>query len=421
VSLADNTCNNGHGLLIPQTLSASTVQTRHVLMTALSSGVVLIGVSPEVLAPKGKQTVFVVHALTASCTVDTSFGADGEARIALPLSSGGGFSNVTGWAPDGSGVVLVGSTSSAGFAMRIEANGTVDRSFGTDGVATLITPHPSSAGAAADAVAVSPSGEILVGADDGAAACCASEYVAELEPNGGLVPEFGSGGWTPAFATGARLSQLAVQPDGSVLVVLSYIETGEGTVTVDEVTPQGVVDSGFSSAFAAAMASADPGSFFDATLYERDAGAFGLVGTGSSAGAGEEPMYELAAGFIGDGARDLSFGSSGTTRIAGVDGDNVAALETTNGDTVFIDEPWIAPATPTYSATGTLRLLFLTSQGDPDTELSPGGVAMIPAQALEASDIDGFVSFDAAATTVGADVLITALSANGISVVGLRG
>jgi hypothetical protein len=78
-------------------------------------------------------------------------------------------------------------------------------------------------------------------------------------------------------------------------------------------------------------------------------------------------------------------------------------------------------ATPTYSAAGTLRLLFLTSRGDPDTELSPGGVATIPAQALEASDIDGFVSFDVAATTVGADILIAALSAKGISVVGMRG
>jgi len=421
VKLTDPACNDGRGLLVPQSSSESDLESIFVRTTVLSDRVVLVGTSSAGTSAPRSRATFVIHAFTPRCTVDRSFGTDGVANILLPPSTGKGTASVSDWAPDGTGVVVVGSTSTTGFAMRLTSDGRVDRSFGTKGVATLVTPHPSSAGSAADTVAVAPSGHVLVGADDGAALCCASSYVADLEPGGSLDRSFGTGGWTSALTTGSRITQLAVQPGGTVLVAISDIETGEGNVSVDQLSPGGTPSTSFAAHFRAAMAQVDPGSYFAAELYPRPAGGFALMGTAAASSAGEQPMDFVAAGFLADGSLDASYGTGGTTQLAEVDGNDVAAVALTGGSVVFVDEPWIAPRSPLYEPAGTLRLTYLTSRGVLNTSLVAGGVVLVPDQQLVAISQGGFDTYELDAVAEGDAVRVVAVTPKGLNVLGLRG
>jgi hypothetical protein len=252
-SAADPSCNGGRGGPLPMHDSASNLPSLLVRALSLPNGDVLIGTESDESPLSGQSARLVVSALSPNCTLDAKFGDHGVDTVDLPAASAHGYSTVNGWAPDGNGVVLAGATSTSGYVMRLAANGDVDLRFGTHGVAMLATPHPSSGGSQVDKVMVATRGQIIVGADDGNAPCCASTYVARLDPDGRLDRSFGSGGWSQALATGAVMQQVVARSDGSVLAVLSGIDTGGGTDDVYELNHQGSVVSSFSDDFGRAL------------------------------------------------------------------------------------------------------------------------------------------------------------------------
>jgi uncharacterized delta-60 repeat protein len=411
-------------------VSASTLQSTLVRALSLPNGNVLVGTESDQRPPSGQVTRLVIRALTPNCTLDARFGDHGVDVVDLPATSDHGYSTVNGWAADGNGVVLAGATATNGYVMRLAANGSVDVRFGTHGVATLVTPRPSSFGSQVDKVAVASTGQIIVGADDGNAHCCVSTYVARLDPSGMLDRSFGSGGWSQTLATGALLQQVVVRSDGSVLAVLSGIDTGGGTEYVYELNPQGSVVSSFTDDFGRALSDldvADPslrlteGGYFDDEMVPLADGSIELVGTGAPNGAGTEPMYMMAVRLTSDGNLDPSYGIDGLTSMPEVDGGGVAALLMPDGDTVFVDEPWIAPQTPLYGSNGTLRLTFLRPSGSLDTSNAGNGVAVVPAPNLLAGTIPAYSSGQSAAAATGDDIVVVVATTVGIDVLGFRG
>jgi len=429
-ALADPSCNGGRGDLLPMHASTSTLQSTLVRALSLPNGNVLVGTESAQPPPSGQVARLVIRALTPNCTLDARFGDHGVDVVDLPAISDHGYSTWNGWAPDGNGVVLVGATATNGYVMKLAANGSVDVRFGTHGVATPVTPHPSSSGSQVDKVAVAPTGQILVGADDGNAHCCVATYVARLGTDGILDRSFGSGGWSQTLATGASMQRVVVRSDGSVLAVLSGIDTGGGTVHVFELNPQGSVVSSFTDDFDRALSDLDlddpsprltEGGYFDDDMVPLADGSFELLGTGARNGAGAEPMYMMALRLTSDGNLDRSYGSDGSTSMPEVDGGELAVLLMPDGDTVFVDEPWIAPQTPLYGSNGTLRLTFLKPNGSLDTSKAGHGVAVVPAPNLLAGTIPAYSSGQSSAAATGDDVLVVVATTAGIDVLGFRG
>lgn len=109
--------------------------------------------------------------------------------------------------------------------------GSRDRSFGYDG---LMYPSTFSGSfSAADDVAIQTDGKIVIGGARGWSDCyfgggslpVCSTYVARLLPDGHFDPTFGSGGEVtilPGEVTGG--SNLAIQPDGKIVVVGNYYD-----------------------------------------------------------------------------------------------------------------------------------------------------------------------------------------------------
>ncbi|HKP88373.1 MAG TPA: PKD domain-containing protein [Thermoleophilaceae bacterium] len=170
--------------------------------------------------------VVAVSANAASRDLDRSFGDDGIALTAVGESD----AYATDMALQPNGKIVVGGIGNSplkgdddvehpdqrGAAIaRFNPDGTLDRSFGGDGI---VLDHYSLEGSSIDAVAVQPDGKIVVA---GGGNCCVSTlYVARYMPDGARDLGFGDDG---LLRLGIRLDSttargIALQPDGRILI-----------------------------------------------------------------------------------------------------------------------------------------------------------------------------------------------------------
>jgi uncharacterized delta-60 repeat protein len=99
---------------------------------------------------------------------------------------------------------------------RLNVNGSLDSTFGSGGiVATQVGPSGGSFGAAASVMALQPDGKILL-AGQNAEPTGASGAIARYDANGQLDDTFGSGG--VAATSVAAPTAIALQPDGKILL-----------------------------------------------------------------------------------------------------------------------------------------------------------------------------------------------------------
>ena len=194
-----------------------------------ANGDILVGVSGG--------GAFGVLRYLPSGSLDTSFGSDGYAQV-VPASVGGQTSVVVttralAVQPNGQ-IVLGGDVSSLSGqvvdvgAARFNANGTVDTSFGTGGMATtpVFAPSAGFASETTDAVVVQANGDILLGTS-----ASQTSYHAEVTTGavvrytsaGVLDAGFGSGGVVVSQSLG-DVRTLGVDASGDVFVLPSAVE-----------------------------------------------------------------------------------------------------------------------------------------------------------------------------------------------------
>jgi uncharacterized delta-60 repeat protein len=160
--------------------------------------IIVAGANTSGAGPVGMHAV----RFNADGSVDTSFGRLGEAT---PSTSGGAF-NVA--IQPGLGIVLAGF---GGVVARLDQNGATDHTFGNDGLASL-----GVGGGVATGLVVQRNGKIVVGGDtsgDG-------ELVAgRLNSDGSLDTGFGEGGVAKAQFDGSMIGAgAALQADGRILI-----------------------------------------------------------------------------------------------------------------------------------------------------------------------------------------------------------
>ena len=257
-------------------------------------------------------------------SLDTSFGSGGKVTTDL----GGGSSDFAFAAVrqlDGK-VIVAGRRGIAGIGSavapaRYKVDGTLDTSFGNNGI--VITPAPATfAYAEAFDVTMQTDGNIVVGGRMGTAAFQDSYAVWRYNANGGLDSSFGSGGIvttaisTPSVLTGGRLdgaSQVMVQQDGKIVAsgIADNQEDYHG-VAVVRYNANGVLDGSFGNAGVVVTNMLEQaGSSLDPRRKDAALQADGKIVLGDTTDSASGFLARLSR-LNDSGTLDTSFGNGGT-------------------------------------------------------------------------------------------------------------
>ena len=158
--------------------------------------------------------------------LDTSFGTHG---LATTTGSTAGLTTE----PNGDWLAVGAGTTSIGVSTfeitRFTSAGTLDPTFGHDGVVTTTFPSASD-GAAADAVLVEPDGDILVGGQASVPGTSRNEPVvtegalALYNSAGTLKESFGSGGIVQSTSSIGNITNLGIDASGDIFVLPAHAE-----------------------------------------------------------------------------------------------------------------------------------------------------------------------------------------------------
>lgn len=290
------------------------------IATAPSSGPAFglaVQIDGKILVGSTTELNLAVVRFNANGTLDSSFGTGGIAQIS---AAGRLFSPVVGGLgllSDGKIVVGVGAT-----LVRLLTDGSLDSSFGSGGVAPLLT--------VAQGLGLLSSGKALV--LNGLTFTTGS--VARFSANGSLDSSFGIAGQVPSVG-----QPLAVVPlsNGKILiagtldnaVASSTTGTPSQGFVVTRYNSAGVIDGTFGTHGAAVTAF--PGDIYSVAMSlavqsNGDIVAAGLTAANNPAFGGEPSDFALAR-YTSAGQLDTTFGANGLVTTAfGTNGGNAAAV-----------------------------------------------------------------------------------------------
>jgi uncharacterized delta-60 repeat protein len=182
--------------------------------------------------------------VTGAGTIDTGFGEDGT--VSLPTLAPG-FSEFHFWAvailPDDDVLVAgIGFGSPRMVVLRLLPDGSLDHSFGDDGLA-MVGSAAANPNAGAFAMATLQDGDILLGGY-----AHHDLALARLLPDGSPDPGFGEDGLSTARGIDGQATALAPRPDGSVLAVGYGVRHDQRENLLLRLEPDGAVDPTFGSA-----------------------------------------------------------------------------------------------------------------------------------------------------------------------------
>jgi uncharacterized delta-60 repeat protein len=256
---------------------------------------------------------WVVRRLDANGSLDAGFGTGGLVRL-FGTSTGGG-DLLEDLDLDASGrIVAVGMTwvttvtgkgskrkvtsVASATLVRLNANGSLDTTFGAGGVVKIAVP--GTIRSLGSAVLLEPDGRIVI-VGNATWTNLEQPFAARCLANGSLDTSFGSGG----ISVDTRVSPSSQSVRGAALQSTGHIVFGKGLVPdwiVSRFLPNGAVDTGFNS---------PPTSDF--YLYGLAVDRFDrIVATGRTLA---HPQTARVRRYLADGSADASFGVSGVATI----------------------------------------------------------------------------------------------------------
>lgn len=198
----------------------------------------------------GLDNDFCALRYNANGTLDTSFGSNASGTVITPVGSGYDFANALALQVDGKVVLAgycAGTTRSNFCAVRYKANGTLDSDFGVGG--KVITSIGSSTNEA-HALAVQPDGKLVLAghcSSGGNPSFCALRY----QVDGALDTSFGpNGNGTVVTSLGSREAvayALVLQPDGKLVMAGQCFDSISYDFCILRYQPNGALDTSFGS------------------------------------------------------------------------------------------------------------------------------------------------------------------------------
>jgi uncharacterized delta-60 repeat protein len=187
---------------------------------------------------------FAAARLNANGSLDTTFGSAGKTTVDFGGDDDGEAATLT---PDGH-ILIAGSTTASGggdvAVTQLNPDGSLDTTFGTRGTATVDFGGSD----LASSILRDSAGRIVVAGQTSAGTGGGDFAVARLTAAGALDPSFGTAGKTLVDFSGIdRAFAAALAPDGGVVVVGGSNITGAGTYAVARLTAAGALDSAFAS------------------------------------------------------------------------------------------------------------------------------------------------------------------------------
>ena len=244
--------------------------------------------------------------MNSNGTLDTTFGTDG--LVTVSVSPGSDAADAVAVESDGS--ILVGAAignasggSSAGL-VHFNSDGSLDIGFGTAGVLSF-----PSVGTGLDAMLEQPDGEwLLLGGGGGASIDTGAPpgLVLRLNPDFSIDTTFGSQG-VASFSYGEFYNSLAFQPDGKILIIGGEGPNAGGASTIGRLNADGSLDTTFGQGGSVSAGFSNGISTFNSVFVQPDGR---IVAVGSADG------YDTAVRYFPDGQLDPSFASGGKLQFA---------------------------------------------------------------------------------------------------------
>lgn len=289
----------------------------------------LLGVSAMIVQPDDGIVVagssggqaFVVSRYASDGANDRGFGSEGS--VVTDITPNADLAFAVALQADGKivaagvgGVVGMLRKDPTAIVTRYEADGSIDPTFGRDGVvSTDITPSDDRI----LAIAIQPDGKIVAAGTSGG---YDTPFITRYRPDGALDPTFGDDGIVSGGS--GYIGSLAIQRDGSI--VTDVHDDGPG-FTLKRYAPDGAPDATFGI-----------GGTVTQDLHRADlgytsvpAGALAIQGNGDILVAGGVPVGDgsdtefVVARFGADGDLDASFGEGGTVVAVPSAGNDYAA------------------------------------------------------------------------------------------------
>ena len=239
-------------------------------------------------------------------SLDSGFGVGGKIVTTVP-----GFYRVLGAAIESDGKIIVFITMliSEVELVRFQANGSLDTSYGTGGIAPVI---------------FADGGQLLAAPDNRLYLANEGRLVMRFNPDGSLDTTFGSGGVVETDNTGGN-QVMALQPDGELLVADHIGPSEAGTLEVLRYDVNGSLDPTFGGGGHAAIPRGFSPFSVDASSLAVDTDGR-IILAGNLQPQGAAPLSLVIVRFDPNGTVDTQFGGGFLSTLA-MDGADDLAIE----------------------------------------------------------------------------------------------
>lgn len=311
---------------------------------------------------------FVVVRVNANGSLDTTFG--GAGIVTTSFSTGSDRAYAVALQADGKIVVAGYATGGSGNVFAIarynQSDGSLDATFGSGGKTTVsFATHPPTSDTEARSVAIQADGKIVVGGFVNSTGA-----IARLNTNGSLDTSFASGGKLTSSINSSPSGGVVIQVDGKI-VLGGYANGGKRTgydFELARYNGSGSIDTSFGNG---GVATADFAGLEDRIRAVTIDGNNNIVAAGStSTGLGAATRNFAVARFTPSGQLDSTFGSGGkvTTDIFGNFDDCYGLAIQSNGQIIAAGFGSVS-ATNAYFA-----LIRYNGNGTLDNTFGSGGI-----------------------------------------------
>ncbi len=333
---------------------------------ATSSGLNSIAIQSngQIVAGGSANNEFALARYNTNGTLDTSFGTNGVVMMQPSGSTGSGLNSI---AIQSNGQIVAAGyatiNSAAEFALaRYNSNGTLDTNFGTNGV---VTRQPSgSTSSSIYSIAIQSDGKIVAG---GSAQIGNNEFaLARFNSNGTLDTNFGTNGVVtvkPSGATSSQINSITIQSNGQIVAAGQAVINTIYECALVRYNTNGTLDASFGTN---GVVTTQPSGSSISGLNSITIQSNGQIVAGGFAVINGNQFFAVAR-YNTNGTLDTSFGTDGIVATENPDGGVI------NSVAIQSDGKIVAGGTTTIGE-GEFELARYNSNGSLDNSFGTDGL-----------------------------------------------